>query len=458
MEKPRILIVDDEESFLFSISKWFNDYDVSTFLSPSDALSSIMSGEQYDVILVYYRMPGMTGKDFLVKIKDYITSYKAILITAFSTSELLEQGLNDNLFQWVFNKPVDLKSLQLIIDNAFSILKNERQIKFLASSFINTKSICIYSCKSMERTISLAGKYACSSANILIGGQSGTGKEIIAHYIHSMSSRSDKPFIKINCSTIPDHLFESELFGYCKGAFTGADSSKPGKFTLADGGTIFLDEIGEMPLQQQAKLLRIIEDMEVSALGSVKPVKVDVRIICATNRNLSEMVNNKEFRSDLLFRLNVLFLEIPSLKDRREDIPLLSTYFLSEIANREGQITKLLSDDAVEYLMTFDFPGNVRELKGIIYRTYFLTEHNIITRNDLSEVINSLCMKNGKIDNYFDKSLTLVQLEKEYIFYQLDKNKYSINNTAHILGIAPTNLTRKLKSYGFSVKETLCRN
>nr|MBP8961127.1 sigma-54-dependent Fis family transcriptional regulator [Patescibacteria group bacterium] len=260
MEKPRILIVDDEESFLFSISKWFNDYDVSTFLSPSDALSSIMSGEQYDVILVDYRMPGMTGKDFLVKIKDYITSYKAILITAFSTSELLEQGLNDNLFQWVFNKPVDLKSLQLIIDNAFSILKNERQIKFLASSFINTKSICIYSCKSMEKTISLAGKYACSSANILIGGQSGTGKEIIAHYIHSMSSRSDKPFIKINCSTIPDHLFESELFGYCKGAFTGADSSKPGKFTLADGGTIFLDEIGEMPLQQQAKLLRVIED------------------------------------------------------------------------------------------------------------------------------------------------------------------------------------------------------
>jgi transcriptional regulator with PAS, ATPase and Fis domain len=302
----------------------------------------------------------------------------------------------------------------------------------------------------MQNALSLTRKYASSNANVLLEGESGVGKEIIANLIHLLSSRADKPMIKVNCSAIPEHLFESELFGHKRGAFTGALIDKPGKFQLADGGTLFLDEIGELPLNQQAKLLRAIEDFEISPVGSTEPERVDVRIISATNKNLDSLIKTGRFRSDLRFRLNILSLYIPPLRDRREDIPILSAYFLSEIANNEGRITKQMDKECLEYLSSLDYPGNVRELKSLIYKAYLLTDDSIIRKSDILNIRAGAKEENRPV---FNQSFTLSELETQYIQYQLEKNNYCLTDTAHVLGVEVSNLSRKLKNMGISVKE-----
>lgn len=460
MNKARIMIVDDEDAIVFTLKEVFKDYEIKAFTKPGEALESIRSGERYDILLIDFRMQGITGLDILFEAKQKLASYRAILITAFSNRELLEKVINNDLIYRIVNKPIKPDDIRKIVEEAsihldserkekdyYSILEN--QMVSMISSSGRSKFVFVHSCRKMKELLETIKKYAKSNANILIEGESGVGKEVITNLLHEESPRSEKPLIKLNCSSIPEHLFESELFGYKKGAFTGANCDKPGKFQLANGGTLFLDEIGELPLHQQTKLLRAIEDLEISPLGSTVCEKVDVRIISATNKNLQEAVNRGEFRKDLLFRLNVLNLYIPSLKERRDDIPLLACYFLAEIANREGQISKKMDKEAMDYLSQLEFTGNVREFKNLIYRVFILTEDNMIRKEDIEEVVRGHIRRN---DDFLENSMTLDELEKRYIQTQLEKNEYSLTETARVLGVEVSNLSRKLKGMGISVR------
>ena len=461
MQKPHILIVDDEEAIVFTLSSILKDYHITAGSRSSEALNAIRSGNQFDIILMDFRMPEINGLELLYEAKKYLSSYKAVLITAFSTREILEKGINNELFHKIVNKPFDPEKLHEMVEEIYSALQKERadrqyysllesQIASLSNAFHQRNTVLIHSCPQMQNALSLTRKYASSNANVLLEGESGVGKEIIANLIHLLSSRADKPMIKVNCSAIPEHLFESELFGHKRGAFTGALIDKPGKFQLADGGTLFLDEIGELPLNQQAKLLRAIEDFEISPVGSTEPERVDVRIISATNKNLDSLIKTGRFRSDLRFRLNILSLYIPPLRDRREDIPILSAYFLSEIANNEGRITKQMDKECLEYLSSLDYPGNVRELKSLIYKAYLLTDDSIIRKSDILNIRAGSREENRPV---FNQSFTLSELETQYIQYQLEKNNYCLTDTAHVLGVEVSNLSRKLKNMGISVKE-----
>ena len=465
MNKYRILVVDDENTHLYSVKNFFREHDVIPFSDSSEALDSIKSGIKYDILLIDYKMPTISGRDFLVEAKKYLSSYKAVLITAFSDMEMLEDGLNNDLFDRVFRKPLN-EALFPLVNNLILDLEKDRsekdyqfilhkKITEVVNTFGQNQSIIIHSSKLMQNVIEIASKFSEYNSTVCIEGDSGVGKDVIAKYIHYKSSRSSKPFIIINCPAIPDNLFETEFFGYKKGAYTGAVSDKPGRFQLANEGTLFLDEIGDLPLHHQAKLLRVLEDNEVSSVGSIENDKVDVRIICATNKDLDELVNKGQFRSDLRYRLKVLTLKVPSLKERKEDIPLLATYFISEFANKKGKPCKFFDKEALEYLSNIEFPGNIRELNNLVEKLYVLTNERYISKNDIEM---NICNKieNEKIENTLSTlSLTLEELEYRYILAQLIKYEYNLKNTAQVLGMMPNNLSRKLKTIGISL--TSCK-
>ncbi len=329
--------------------------------------------------------------------------------------------------------------------------------------------------------IDKSSRFAQTTANVLITGDSGVGKEIFAHLIHMNSERQDKPFVKINCAAIPEALFESEFFGYEKGAFSGAVKTKKSKFELAHGGTLFLDEVAEFPLAQQAKLLRALEDGEITRVGGSRPLKVNVKVICATNKNLAQLVRDGRFRQDLFFRLNVLHLQIPALLERRDDIPVLASYFLARIANQEGGREKYFDDGALIFLKNLDLPGNVRELRNLIHRVYLSTEKDVVTREDIE---NCRLQKDGHPSVVFEGSGEALYrpaaadggasdalaaffqqtqpfrevktlFETRYLAAQLKKHNYNVSQTAKSLGLQPSALFRKLKSLDIQVKKTV---
>jgi DNA-binding NtrC family response regulator len=339
------------------------------------------------------------------------------------------------------------------VDELFIELTQERsekdyfgKLRHHISSLMQKGHELIYESAKMASIHEIALRYANSNANVLIEGESGVGKEVIATLIHNNSKRRDKPFIKLNISSIPDNLFESELFGHKRGSFTGANGDKLGKFHLANGGTLFLDEIGDMPLSQQAKLLRAIENQEISPVGGTYAEKVNVRIICATNKILAHECTNGNFRSDLLYRLNIVSLNIPPLSERKNDIPLLIAYFLTEISKIEGS-DKSITQDAIKYLCEMNYPGNVRELKNILYRCYLMAD-TIIDVPQIKKREQSPC-SNDECD-VFKMSLTLDELEKKYLEYLAGKYK-SISEIAIVLKMDRSNLRKKLKNLGIDV-------
>jgi len=329
----------------------------------------------------------------------------------------------------------------------FSVIKNDG----IPHQKERCEPVFIYGCDKMKRISEIATRFSKNKANVLIIGESGVGKDVIAELIHSRSDRSHKPFIKLNCAAIPDQLFESELFGHKKGSFTGAHADKTGKFQLAHGGTLFLDEIAEIPLQNQAKLLRAIEDFEITPIGALHSEKVDIRIICATNKNLDEMVKKNEFRLDLKYRLDILSIPIPPLRERKEDIAPLVKHFLYNFAKKEGNGLKDIEQSALEMIEEQQFPGNVRELRSLVYKIYLMTEKKVIQREDIETQLSHCCFHSPENIN-IDNSMTLNQVEVEYIRYQLKRNNYSVLNTSRILGIEACNLSRKLSKLGISAR------
>lgn len=466
-KSPKILIVDDEKSIILGLKNALRDYDVTAFTDSKEAIDSIKKGSKYDLLLVDFRMPSMGGKDLLQEVKKYLVSYKAILITAYSEDELVDLGYKESLFDLIIPKPFYKEDVQEKVNELLTKLKKERTItdfgicKNKVHVPLGDKDL-IYKSEVMHKVVETANKYAQYNDTIYIAGESGVGKDIISRYIHLNSPRKNNRLVIVNCSTVSENLFESEFYGYKKGAFSGAITDKPGFFHQAHKGTLFLDEIGDLPLSHQVKLLRALEEKCITPVGGTKTEAVDVRFVCATNKNLKELVKKGEFREDLMYRINGFCIEIPPLRERREDIPVLAEHFIVEFAKQNNSIAKELNYEAVRYLSSLNLPGNVRELANIIRNvctledsSYILTSkminnviENSIHGNDLrQEEILQLkdCLKNYNV--------SLKYIEELYLKAQLEKHNYNVSSTARILGVDQGNLSRRIKNLGISCKD-----
>ncbi len=381
--RPRLLIVDDDSSLreFLEIFLAKEGYKVDSAETGQEALEKVKNSS-YSLVITDVRMPGMDGVELLRRLKGLDAGLPVILITAFASLDAAVDAMKEGAWDYL-TKPFKIEELREVIENALS----SRQ----ATSFkpvdnrerIYKLDNMVASSPAMLKIFQLIQRVAPSPSSVLITGESGTGKELVARAIHNLSDRADKPFVVVNCGGIPENLLESELFGHKKGAFTGADRDKLGLFALADKGTIFLDEIGELPLTLQVKLLRVVQQRSFTPVGGTQPVEVDCRIIAATNRNLEQEVMDGNFREDLFYRLNVIHIRVPPLRERKEDIPLLVQYFMDKYSKLHNKKVQGISNFALQALMEYPFPGNVRELENIIERCVALSSSSLILPESL---------------------------------------------------------------------------
>lgn len=381
-DKWKILVVDDEPAILFSIKKYLDQYEVNTFEDPEEALKHLKT-KTYDLLVVDYKMPRLTGVDFLIECKKTDVIQYRILLTAFAEKDLLQESINKALVNRVLEKPLDLELLHSTIEEGTAqvarLRKEAEQHNFLEASYAELRrdldqaqNRIIGVDGGLKETYAKLESVARHPVSVLLTGETGTGKELIAHAIHSLSQRRDEPFIKINCAAIPETLLESELFGYVKGAFTDAKSDRIGKIELANNGTFFLDEISEMKLDLQAKMLRVLQEKEVVRLGSNKAIKVDFRLIAATNRDIKQTIKEGLFREDLFYRINTFPIHLPSLADRREDIRPLVEYFVSRFCQELNIRRPEIDDSVFSRLKEYSWPGNIRELENAVKRVIII--------------------------------------------------------------------------------------
>lgn len=444
----KVLVVDDEKSMrdFMEIMLTKEGYEVDKADSGSDAVDK-SSENRYDLIIADMMMPGMTGLELLKEVKSRRPEQDFIVMTAFASVDTAIEAMKEGALDYI-TKPFKVDEIKLVIDKSINNKKlskeNEQLKKQLGSSF----SFDNFIGKSEEivNLKKLAMRVAGTDSTVLIRGESGTGKDLIARAIHTASNRARGPFITINCAALPENLLESELFGYKKGAFTGAIKDKEGLFKVADGGTFFLDEVGNTSMSIQVKLLRVLEDKLVTPVGETKPFKVDVRLIAATNANLEEAAKAGQFREDLFYRLNVLPINIPPLRDRREDIPLLVEYFVEKFCKRNNKDTKELDKEVLQTLYDYGWPGNVRELENSIERAVLLAKGEKIELGDLPPKI--LETNTGTVvSQEHPENPTLESIEKAYIYYIMDRAKGKKSKAAKILGIDSSTLYRKLERY-----------
>jgi DNA-binding NtrC family response regulator len=442
----KILIVDDEKDILraleFILSR--EGYSVSTATSGEEAIE-LLKKDEYDLVLTDLRMEGMDGLEVLQRTLQMRPSTLVIIMTAYATVEsavtAMKMGASDYIVKPFINEDVKMR-IKRLLDHK-RLLQENIALKQQLSQRIPGR-VFLGNSNQIQELLTLLEQVIPTKTNVLILGESGTGKGLIAELIHYNSPRKDKPFISINCSAIPDTLLESELFGYKKGAFTGAVSDKKGLITMADGGTLFLDEIGDMPMSLQAKLLKVIETGEIMPLGDTVKRLVDVRIIAATNADLEKKVKEGSFREDLYYRLSVIEIRIPPLRERREDIPVLVDYFIKSISEENKKDIKGIDDDAMTMLIGYDWPGNVRELKNVIERAVVLAKGEYITVAELPEKIKGAKVK-GITGNLKD---ALSEYERSLIINAYEQHKRDKEATAKALGIDLVTLYRKLKKYG----------
>jgi len=437
MEQKDILIVDDDENMNFALFETLRrrNYSVERAFSYLEAKEKIRFFN-FPMVITDVRMPDGNGIQLVSEVKDKNPETKVLVITAYGKIEDAVTALKNGAEDYIL-KPFPAEKILKIVDQLFPKLFNRNPVMDFITKNHHLTDL-------LER----AAKAARSNASILISGESGTGKEVLARYIHRNSSRKEFPYIAINCAAIPENLLESELFGYEKGAFTGAEKFKPGKFELADKGTLVLDEIGDMPLYLQAKILRVLQEKEVDRLGGKNSIPVDVRVISLTNRNIEEKIKDKSFREDLLFRLNVVEFEIPPLRERIEDIDFLSGYFLGMYENDSGKQGLKFSRKAREKLMSYRWPGNVRELQNVIHRATIFSEGNEISEDDIEFKIYSFHTSPSSTDIQ-----TVAQMEKELILRTLEKTANNKSKAADILGISSRTLRNKLKEYSLDEGE-----
>jgi len=445
--KAKILVVDDEVIIRDSLRDWLNDagYEVFTAENGPQALQAIQR-EGLKIVIADLVMPGMDGIELMKRAKQVSPDIEVIIITAYGSIPTAITAVREGAYDYI-QKPFCperteiliaklLERQQLIEENLSLHQKLEERYRF---ENIIAKS------PRMQQVIEAIKVVAASNATVLITGETGTGKELVARAIHSRSQRRGKPFIAVSCAALPETLLESELFGHEKGAFTGAYAQKKGKFEIANRGTLFLDEIGEMSANIQVHLLRVLEEKEFTRVGGNEPIKVDVRVISATNRDMKEAVAKGQFREDLYYRLNVVNIELPPLRERREDIPLLTQHFLKKFALENNKEIAGFSPEATDFLLRYDWPGNVRELENAIERAVILARKPIIEIDDLpQQTLASRPIPVGK---------NLRQVEKNHIINVLAQTKGNYTEAAKVLGISRMTLYNKAKTYGINVKK-----
>jgi len=477
MSLKRILVADDEESIRWVLSRALTKKGYNVDLAESGDEALLLSRRNaYDLAVLDIKMPGMSGLDLLSTIKEERPETLVVIMTAESsmknTVEAMKRGAYDYLA-----KPFDLDEIEAILVKAEAALNVSEEVHRLRDEVKNHYQVnraIIGNSSAMQGVYKILGRVAPSDATVLIYGESGTGKELVARAVHFNSPRLGKPFLAINCAAIPKDLLENELFGHERGAFTGATERKSGKFEQAQGGTLFLDEIGDMPLELQAKLLRVLQEKEITRTGGSSTVSVDVRIVAATNQDLREKVQNKEFREDLYFRLNVVPIPLPPLRRRQEDIPLLVDFFLTHIRQELGVPAQQISDEAMQLLMNYAWPGNVRELENYLQRAALLSTNPVLTPDDFPDLLqggidggendhslealisNKLRASLSQMDvQDLDNLYTMVleQMERPLIKIILEKTRGNQVRTAEILGINRNTLRKKITQLGIEVKK-----
>ncbi len=451
-----ILVVDDDKGMreFLDIMLTREGYDVSCARDAGEGLDRCRK-QRFDLIITDLRMPKIDGIEFLKSVKDVSPESLVILITAYASGETAVSAMKEGAYDYI-EKDFNIEEFTSTIRSALeSNGRMQDDAKFIRDI---ENSVCfgeiIGKSREMLKVYSLIKKVADTTANVLILGESGTGKELVAKAIHENSPRKDMPFVVINCGGIPENLLESELFGYLKGSFTGAYADKPGLFEIARGGTIFLDEVAELPLVLQVKLLRVVQEKTFLRIGGTENIRVDVRIISATNRNLEEMVQKGEFREDLYYRLNVIPISIPPLRERKDDIPVLTKYFIEKYSREFGKGIKNISNYALELLMDYSFPGNVRELENIIERSVALEHSSIVLPENLMISRENSAAKNEtfKIENIPDQGLNLndelARFERAIIKKALEKSKGSKTKAAELLMISFDSLRYRIEKLG----------
>jgi two-component system, NtrC family, response regulator AtoC len=444
-----ILVVDDEPSILMGLKFALEDEFIVQCNSKVTEALEILNQNSIDIVLLDKCLGEYDGIEVLQEIKKQHPGVIVIIMTAYGSIESTIEAIHKGAYYYI-TKPLDLQGLKILINKALEYKSLTNHIDKLTKQLEQKKEIptIIGNSKPMDEIFSMIEKIKNIDINVLITGESGTGKEMIAKFIHYSSKRNQSSFEAINCAAIPHNLLESELFGYEKGAFTGANQRYKGKFELAHGGTLFLDEIGDMELTLQTKLLRAIQERKIVPLGSEKPVPVDFRLISATNKNLSEEVKRGNFREDLYFRLNVISVETPPLRKRREDIPLLVKYFIEKYSRQFNRDMSGITPSAAAVLEKYDYPGNIRELENIIERAVALASKDIIHVHDLpKEVIGELNLNVQKewIPVYIGESLE--EVEKKLIMATLEQFEGNRTKASKVLGISDRHLRTKVKEY-----------
>lgn len=454
IQRINILVVEDEKSQREMLEGFLlrEGLSVSSVDGGKKALGELRR-ENFDLVLLDYKMPGMDGLQTLQEIKRVNPELAVIMMTAYGTVETAVRAMKEGAADYL-TKPIELDELLLLIEKVSEKIllhRENRELKEQLRERFRFDQI-VYGSGAMEEVMHLTGRVAKSEATVLIRGESGTGKELIANAIHYSSSRADRPFIKVNCTALPENLLESELFGHEKGAFTGAHQRRIGRFEQAHTGSIFLDEIGDLSASLQMKLLRFLQEREFERVGSNQTIKADVRVMAATNRDLEDGIRRKTFREDLYYRLNVIAIFLPPLRERREDIPLLIDHFLQRYSEKNRRPIPKISKEARDLLLRYTYPGNVRELENIIERSLVISRSDIITTRDLPFQVREGIDEAGIGPESKDTSLTtaLSQLEKDLILTALDEQKWIQTKAARSLGISERVLRYKMKKYRLS--------
>jgi two-component system response regulator AtoC len=445
--KETVLLIEDDKLMRISLEDALKGtgYEVLSFENGTDALKALKLNS-FDVAVTDFRLPDIDGFDIVREITERGDDIPVVVMTAYGTIKDAVEAMKLGAFDYI-TKPFSLDEFLLLIDRALEIkrLKEENiRLKKDLSKCYCAPNI-IGESATMKKVFSLIEKVSATDSTILILGESGTGKELIATTIHYQSSRKDKPLIKVNCASLPEGLIESELFGYEKGAFTGAFKRKPGRFELANKGTIFLDEIGDLPLSTQSKILRVLQEKTFERLGGTETISIDVRVLAATNKNLEEKVKKGNFREDLYYRLNVIPIFMPPLRDRKDDVPLLIDFFLDKRRSRYSKNIKF-ANDALDLLSSYDYPGNVRELENIVERCITLATADIIHKKDLPPFL----FKKSDENRQPTLSDVSAEAEKAHIIRILNSTNVNKTRAAELLGISRKTLWEKMNIYGIN--------
>ncbi|HJM83427.1 MAG TPA: sigma-54 dependent transcriptional regulator, partial [Nitrospinota bacterium] len=445
-----LLIVEDDQTMLETLSHVFRKAGFTVFEAGNGAAGiEVINNKPVKVMLLDLNLPDMSGLDVLARVKEIDDQVLCIFMTAYPEIKTAVTAMKQGAYDYI-NKPFELDELRIIVNKAFEVetlkseiasLRYERDSRRQDFGMVGNSDPI----KRIQDQISQVAR--TDNTHVLILGESGTGKELVADAIHNISSRKDKPLLKINCSSIPETLLESELFGHAKGAFTDAKTSKAGIFELSHTGTIFLDEIGDLAISLQPKLLRVLESRSLRKLGGTKDIAIDIRVISATNQELSVKIQQNQFRSDLLYRLNVFTILVPPLRERVHDIPHLARHFLSQFKSTMKEDVIDFDNDAIELLKNYAWPGNIRELKNMIERAYILTKTNIITRKDLLPDSGFNLVKNNSAELFSirDNWTSLEEVEAKYIQSVVNHFDGNKSEAARLLGISRVTLREKLK-------------